>query len=394
MKTGEISGAPRRTRRGWATALVVALTAGLLVTTGTPAQAKDPVRMPSDPHGLRAPARLVGDLDPVPAYVPQSSCSPVEKRGVARLRKLVLRTYGAGHSGGSVRLCSAADSEHLEGRAWDWMLDPKKAKDRKAAGDFLAWLTRRNGENARRLGVMYVIYNKKIWASYRASEGWRPSWGHEDHVHVSFTWDGANGRTSFWRGRAKSRQDLGPCTYFRGTFSVLPSTRRRVGACDVAPASALRTSKRPERAYGHTGDAVRAAQKLLRVRQTGTFDARTWKAVRRYQKRADLPVTGVLDHPTWAALSPADVRTDVTAGLTRGAAGRLAKEHFTGRVLRKGRSIGRDVITLQVALGMPRARVNGYFGAHTRTAVKRFQKSRGLRATGVVDAATWRALPS
>lgn len=393
MKAGEISGALRRRRRGWATALAVALTAGLLVTTGATAQADVPVRMPSDPHGLRAPARLTGALDPVPAYVPQTSCSPTEKRGVARLRKLVLRTYGRGHTGGSVRLCSAADSEHLEGRAWDWMLDPRSKRDRRAAGDFLAWLTRRDGENARRLGIMYVIYNKKIWASYRSQDGWRKSWGHEDHVHVSFSWDGANGRTSFWRGRALSRQDLGPCASFTGTFAALPAGRR-VGDCAVRPVAPLRTSRLAERAYGHTGDAVRIGQKLLRVRQTGTFDARTWKAVRRYQKRADLPVTGVLDHATWASLSPAHVRSDVTAGLTGPAAGRLAKAHFVDHVLAKGRSVGRDVITLQVALGMPRSRVNGYFGAHTRVAVKRFQKSRGLRATGVVDAATWRALPS
>ena len=43
---------------------------------------------------------------------------------------------------------------------------------------------------ARRLGIMYIGYNKRIWGSYRASEGWRKlsnSNPHTDHVHFSFS---------------------------------------------------------------------------------------------------------------------------------------------------------------------------------------------------------------
>ena len=55
---------------------------------------------------------------------------------------------------------------------------------------------------ARRLGVMYVIFNGHIWSAYDAAAGWRPYLGpnaHTDHVHVSFDIDGGQGATSFWR---------------------------------------------------------------------------------------------------------------------------------------------------------------------------------------------------
>ncbi|MEZ4369586.1 MAG: hypothetical protein R3B07_02135 [Polyangiaceae bacterium] len=50
---------------------------------------------------------------------------------------------------------------------------------------------------ARRFGVMYMIWNKRIWGSYRspngscASSGWSNYSGsnpHTDHVHLSFSW--------------------------------------------------------------------------------------------------------------------------------------------------------------------------------------------------------------
>jgi hypothetical protein len=56
---------------------------------------------------------------------------------------------------------------------------------------------------ARRLGVMYIIHNRRIWGSYRAGEGWRPYVGanpHTDHVHFSFSWAGARKQTSYWDG--------------------------------------------------------------------------------------------------------------------------------------------------------------------------------------------------
>lgn len=55
---------------------------------------------------------------------------------------------------------------------------------------------------ANRLGVMYVIHNRKIWSSY--SPGWRDYTGYEphtSHIHISLSWNGARAHTSFWTGR-------------------------------------------------------------------------------------------------------------------------------------------------------------------------------------------------
>ena len=68
---------------------------------------------------------------------------------------------------------------------------------------FRAEPTGRRWAMVRRLGVMYIIYNRRIWASYRAEEGWRPYVGanpHTDHIHFSFSWAGARKQTSYWDG--------------------------------------------------------------------------------------------------------------------------------------------------------------------------------------------------
>jgi hypothetical protein len=79
---------------------------------------------------------------------------------------------------------------------------------RAAAHKVFHWLFRadalgRRFAMARRLGVMYVIYNRRIWGSYRAADGWRPHVGanpHTDHAHFSFSWAGARKQTSYWDG--------------------------------------------------------------------------------------------------------------------------------------------------------------------------------------------------
>jgi hypothetical protein len=141
------------------------------------------------------------------SYVAQSKCSASAKPGVTAFKNLVLKTYPCTHSGGIVRGCSVGGkSEHKEGRAWDWMVNYPHP----AATKLLAWLlaTDKHGNkyaNARRLGIMYMIWNRKIWGAYNASAGWRPYTGsnpHTDHVHFSFSWKGANKQTSFWSATA------------------------------------------------------------------------------------------------------------------------------------------------------------------------------------------------
>jgi len=158
-------------------------------------------------------------IDAYPRWERESSCDPVEKRGPKYLRTLLLATYGA-VSSNIVRPCTAADSGHEEGRALDWMVNVR-VPEQKAMGDALvAWLQAPDGYGnpeamARRLGISYVIWNNQTWRAYDPARGWteyngclakkkqKKLWDntcHRTHVHVSFTWDGANKRTSYYTG--------------------------------------------------------------------------------------------------------------------------------------------------------------------------------------------------
>ncbi|MFA9428659.1 S-layer homology domain-containing protein [Egicoccus sp. AB-alg2] len=175
---------------------VAALLAGLLATLVAPALASP---LPSGTYGA--------NIDAYARYEGQSQCLSEEQPGVRDFRALLQRTYGA-NGGGILRNCSqGGKSEHKEGRAYDWMLNANNASDRRKADEVLGWLlaTDEHGNRhamARRLGIMYIIWNRQVWNAYRPDEGWRPYTGaspHTDHIHFSFTWDGALRRTSYWR---------------------------------------------------------------------------------------------------------------------------------------------------------------------------------------------------
>ena len=347
-----------------------------------------PVTLPSSPKGLNAPVTLPSGVDPASPYLPQTSCSPVDMPGVTKLRTLVLKTYGEGGAGAISHGCTEGVSEHSEGRAWDWMVDVGDKNERAAAANFIGWATADNGRNARRLGIMYIIYNKKIWAVYRASEGWRPNTGHTDHVHISFSWNGARGNTSFWTGKVGTI-DLGPCIVFTGTYATLTSTPRTSG-CPRTESLVKKTSV-ADRAYGTTGAIVLKAQKLLKVKETKKFDAATWKAVKAYQQDHDLPLTGTLDQPTWASLSPSSITSNVVDGYTKGEAIAYGVQNYSGSTIKEGQ-VGKATLFLQTALGMPAADRNGFFNTKTLAAVQKLQASAGLTQDGVVRAEEWQAM--
>jgi peptidoglycan hydrolase-like protein with peptidoglycan-binding domain len=377
----------RRLGLACAAALVCAGTLTAVTGTTSGAAPATPVPFPTSPKGLKAPQALPKEVDPPSAYVPQVACQPGTPTGVARTRDLVMRTYGVGGRGNTARGCSEGVSEHADGRAWDWMVDVGDAKERKAAADFLAWLTKDDGRNARRLGVMYVIYNEKIWAVYRSKEGWRTSSGHRDHVHVSFSWNGARGTTSFWTGKVHP-VDHGPCARFAGQPAVLNS-KARTTRC-YTPSPLVKRTSYATAMLGSRVATVKVAQKALGVKQTGTFDAATRDAVKAYQRRHDLPWTGALDQPTWASLVPSKVTSDVSAGMTAAEAAEYGARTYTSTL--KERSTGKAVLVLQVALGMKRADRNGYLGTVTVAAIRASQEALGRTPTGTWTADDWAAL--
>jgi hypothetical protein len=120
-------------------------------------------------------------------------------------RDLVLATFPGTSSLGINRHSDAPGrSEHKEGRAWDWKVCQNCQGT--LATDLLSWLLAPDSHGhpfaaARRFGIMYIIWDSRIWGAYSANEGWRPYNGpnpHTDHVHFSFSWRGALGKTSWW----------------------------------------------------------------------------------------------------------------------------------------------------------------------------------------------------
>ena len=210
MSTGTDVARPRSPRR-LAVLAAAALVAGMLpvVATVAPAQAAVP-----------ASPTFTVPLDTVPDYQGQEFCSPTVKPGSAKLRDLLRATYG-NYSIGIVRACSiGGQSEHKEGRALDWMVSVRNATQKSKAQAFLAWLLAPDaagnpGAMARRLGIMYIGWNNQMWRGYDMASGWTELRGcyaaakastaydtecHRNHVHLSLTWEGAMGLTSYWSG--------------------------------------------------------------------------------------------------------------------------------------------------------------------------------------------------
>ena len=131
-----------------------------------------PGRGQGDQEGPRV---LPGAIEPLAGYQPQTTCSPRSKPGVANFASRLLAAYPTTRSLGIVRSCSVGGlSEHKEGRAFDWGVSAKTPGGRAKAARFLTWLLKKDKYGneyamARRLGIQYVIWNRKIWGSYNAS---------------------------------------------------------------------------------------------------------------------------------------------------------------------------------------------------------------------------------
>lgn len=147
------------------------------------------------------------------AYEVQSLCDPTAKPGTEALAA-ILRSRYSGTSTGIVRDCGVGGrSEHKEGRAIDWSgVSAFDSASRTRVDSTLRWLLDADDQGrrfalARRLGVMYIIWNKQIWIADDADLGWQPypcsgvTLCHQDHVHLSLSQAGAAKQTSYWTGR-------------------------------------------------------------------------------------------------------------------------------------------------------------------------------------------------
>src|SRR5699024_1984583 len=115
---------------------------------------------------------VAAPLEELAHHAPQRTCAASAGPGTTYLLGWLSRTSG-GRPRGPPRDCaSGGTSEHKDGRALDWSLDVRDARDRTAAARFLAALAAPDARGnaaalGRRMGVMYVIWNDRIYSSYR-----------------------------------------------------------------------------------------------------------------------------------------------------------------------------------------------------------------------------------
>ncbi|MGG5257993.1 peptidoglycan-binding domain-containing protein [Phycicoccus avicenniae] len=322
---------------------------------------------------LPKPSRaLPSALDVAPPYQPGTLCLTEDQPGPVAFAKLLNATYGA-HVYGVLRKC---DQEHGEGRAMDWMLNAKKPADLALGNAITRWLAApdaqgRAGAMARRFGVNYIIWNRQQWKAWAPERGWTDYHGsspHTDHIHLSFTWDGAVKRTSWWTGTAVT-------SYLTGPPGAQPTSNNPKDYVNVV----LRRGSR--------GKAVEVLQKTIGgIGVDGSFGPATEARVKAYQSSKGLSATGIVDSRVWKALVGATPGTPAGSGSTSTSSS-LAK--YAGTVLRRG-SRGEAVKVLQKAVG--KLSVDGSFGPATEARVKAYQKSKGLAQNGVVDGKVWNAL--
>lgn len=279
-------------------------------------------RHPATPTGLPAA------IEPLAPYVAQQACDQRTHPGTLALTRLLERTYH-GTSAATVYACGTdgSTSEHYDGRAIDWMVSVGNRAQHADAQAFLSWLlgTDKAGNRfamARRLGVMYVIYDNRMWGAWDGR--WEQYGGcahlpapssanscHRTHMHISLSWNGAMAHTTYWDKRV-SPTDYGPCRLpglnwahaYRGR-NLVPCIRlpqllpaRKASATKAAlvrySGVAVRT--------GWSGPAVSAVQQAMHVSPTGTFGPLTRQAVRSFQGRHHLAATGIVNQTTWRAL--------------------------------------------------------------------------------------------
>ena len=165
-----------------------------------------------------APASAAAGIEDYASWQPQKRCAERVKPGTRALARWTVRRGGS--LGGMLRACSSGGaSEHKDGRAFDWMLDASRRRDSRIVRRYLRALfaadrAGRPDARARRMGIMYVIWDDRIYSAWNRfeSERYLSSSGrsrrrcsrtlrHRDHVHVSLGFPGARARTSWYDGR-------------------------------------------------------------------------------------------------------------------------------------------------------------------------------------------------
>jgi len=163
-------------------------------------------------------AEYPGPVDEYASYQPEDGCRHKPMKGTRQLAAWLEKAFDGGSAVTATRACTSSTSEHQDGRAIDWMMDATSKADRAEVTRFLGeiFATDVDAEAhalARRMGIMYVIWNDHMYASYRQFEKrdylssscpsrkkCSKTLRHRDHVHLSLSRPGGRAATT-WYGR-------------------------------------------------------------------------------------------------------------------------------------------------------------------------------------------------
>jgi hypothetical protein len=274
------------------------------------------------------PAGLPTAIENPTTYVRSWSCDMRVQPGSLALAELLKTTYPTvGY--GLNRTCTHA-GEHSDGRAIDWMATTANPTTKAYAQAVIGWLLKTDAAgnkfaNARRLGVMYIIHDGRIWGSYTPGDGWKeyngcatltgPSYFnlcHRDHVHISLSWEGARKQTSFWTKKVAAT-NYGPCRVDGLVWSFRYTSARATPCTPVkgitTPSTATSVQKNlvansgQRLAYDDSGPGVSAIQAALGVTPTGYFGHVTEAAVLQFKARSlGVAANAIVGQGTWRAL--------------------------------------------------------------------------------------------
>jgi hypothetical protein len=169
---------------------------------------------------LVAPAAQADDaqIEGYASYEPQTTCHPKPRPGTRVLGTWLVKNLGGG-GGAAGRSCGGGASEHKDGRAIDWTLDATSKEGRAIAQAFLekVFKTDKDGNThalARRMGIMYVIWDDHMYAAWgefeiddylssscTSKKKCSKTLRHRDHMHISLSMAGAKGKTTWYAGR-------------------------------------------------------------------------------------------------------------------------------------------------------------------------------------------------
>ena len=189
--------------------LVLALACALTVGAASGASAEE------RRGTVTASAPYLMPLEDYADYQPQTTCRRTPRAGVLMLAAW-LTARGGGY-GPITRSCSGSStSEHKESRAFDWLLDARSDADQALAAALLDEIlapddTGQPHALARRMGIMYIIWDDHMYASYdgfvaerylssgcRSKRTCSTTLRHRDHMHISLTRQGAKGALSWY----------------------------------------------------------------------------------------------------------------------------------------------------------------------------------------------------